>query len=127
MLEIIIFTILISTLLNLVLKQIAIPTIIGYIATGTIIAYGFGLHDAVHSHELQVIAEFGVVFLMFTIGLEFSVKHLIRMKKEVFVYGGLQVVLTAGFLTFLTHSLFGIEIKSAIVIGSADAIVGIEF
>ena len=122
MLEIIIFTILISTLLNLVLKQIAIPTIIGYIATGTIIAYGFGLHDAVHSHELQVIAEFGVVFLMFTIGLEFSVKHLIRMKKEVFVYGGLQVVLTAGFLTFLTHSLFGIEIKSAIVIGSALAL-----
>ncbi len=82
MLEIIIFTILISTLLNLFLKQFGIPTIIGYIATGTIIAYGFDLHDMVHSHELKEIAEFGVVFLMFTIGLEFSVNHLIRMKKR---------------------------------------------
>ena len=73
MLEIIIVTILVSTFLNLFLKQFGIPTIIGYIATGTIIAYGFHLHDAIHSHELKEIAEFGVVFLMFTIGLEFSV------------------------------------------------------
>jgi len=95
MLEIILFAILISTVLNLILRQLHIPTIIGYIATGTIIAYGFDLHDAVHSHELKEIAEFGVVFLMFTIGLEFSVNHLIKMKKEVFLYGGLQVFLTA--------------------------------
>ena len=78
MLEIIIFTILISTLLNLFLRQFKIPTIIGYIATGTVIAYGFDLHEAIHNQELKEIAEFGVVFLMFTIGLEFSVKHLIK-------------------------------------------------
>ncbi|MCK5294864.1 MAG: cation:proton antiporter [Arcobacteraceae bacterium] len=122
MLEIIIITILISTLLNLFLKQFGIPTIIGYIATGTIIAYGFDLHDAVHSHELKEIAEFGVVFLMFTIGLEFSVNHLIRMKKEVFIYGGLQVVLTASFFTFIANNFFSIEIKSAIIIGAALAL-----
>ncbi len=122
MLEIIIITILISTLLNLFLKRFGIPTIIGYIATGTIIAYGFDLHDAIHSHELKEIAEFGVVFLMFTIGLEFSVNHLFRMKKEVFVYGGLQVIITAAFFTFLANSFFAIEIKSAIIIGAALAL-----
>ncbi len=122
MLEIIIITILISTLLNLFLKQFGIPTIIGYIATGTIIAYGFDLHDAVHSHELKEIAEFGVVFLMFTIGLEFSVNHLMKMKKEVFVYGGLQVILTATFFAFIANGFFGIEMKSAIIIGSALAL-----
>ena len=122
MLEIILFTILISTILNLLLKQFGIPTIIGYIATGTIIAYGFDLHDAVHSHELKEIAEFGVVFLMFTIGLEFSINHLIKMKKEVFIYGGLQVFLTAGFFAFVANHFFSIEAKSAIIIGSALAL-----
>ena len=122
MLEIIIFTILVSTLLNLFLKQFAIPTIIGYIATGTIIAYGFDLHQAVHNRELKEIAEFGVVFLMFTIGLEFSVKHLMKMKKEVFVYGALQVFLTAILFAFLANALFSIGIKSAIIIGAALAL-----
>jgi len=122
MLEIIIFTILISTLLNLFLRQFKIPTIIGYIATGTVIAYGFDLHEAIHNQELKEIAEFGVVFLMFTIGLEFSVKHLIKMKKEVFLYGGLQVILTAGVFTFIANYFFNIEIKSSIIIGAALAL-----
>ena len=119
MLDIIIFTILISTLLNLFLKRFGIPTIIGYITTGTIIAYGFGLHSAVHSQELKQIAEFGVVFLMFTIGLEFSINHLNRMKKEVFLYGGSQVILTAVLFGLIGYYLFNIEIKSAIIIGFA--------
>ena len=122
MLEIIIFTILISTLLNLLLRKFEIPTIIGYIATGTIIAYGFGLHDQTHSHELKEIAEFGVVFLMFTIGLEFSVKQLVKMRKEVFLYGGLQVVITSLLFTFAAILFFNIEIKSAIIIGLALAL-----
>ncbi|MDQ7046958.1 MAG: cation:proton antiporter [Sulfurovum sp.] len=122
MLEIIIFTILISTLLNLFLGQFKIPTIIGYIATGTIIAYGFDLHDAIHNQELKEIAEFGVVFLMFTIGLEFSVKHLLKMKKEVFLYGGLQVIVTASIFTFFTYYLFDINIETSIIIGAAMAL-----
>jgi CPA2 family monovalent cation:H+ antiporter-2 len=122
LLEIIIYTLLISTFLNLFLKQYSIPTIIGYIATGTIIAYSFDLHNAVHNHELKEIAEFGVVFLMFTIGLEFSVNHLIRMKKEVFVYGSIQVILTASIFSFLAYYIFNIDTKSSIIIGSALAL-----
>ncbi|MCF6331420.1 MAG: cation:proton antiporter [Sulfurimonas sp.] len=122
MLEIIIFTILIATVLNVFLKHFAIPTIIGYIATGTIIAYGFNLHEAADNHDLKEIAEFGVVFLMFSIGLEFSVKHLMRMKQDVFFYGALQVFLTTGIFTFIANSFFSIEIKSAIIIGAALAL-----
>jgi len=122
MLEVIISTILIATFLNIFLKKFRIPTIIGYIITGIIIAYGFEYHDKVHSHELKEIAEFGVVFLMFTIGLEFSVKQLIRMKKQVFLYGGMQVMLTALIFTFVAHYLLDIEIKSSIIIGFALAL-----
>ena len=59
---------------------------------------------------------------MFTIGLEFSVNHLIKMKKEVFLYGGLQVFLTAWFFAFLANSLFAIDVKSSIIIGAALAL-----
>lgn len=122
MLEIIVTAIGIATFLNIVLKKLHIPTIIGFIATGTIIAYGFGLHDAKNSHDLKLIAEFGVVFLMFTIGLEFSVKHLLRMKKEVFLYGGLQVILTATLITMIAMYGFGLENRSAMIIGAALAL-----
>ena len=91
MLGIIVATIFIAIIVNLLLKRFHLPTIIGYIVTGTIIAYLFGLHDAVNNHDLKEIAEFGVVFLMFTIGLEFSVDALVRMKREVFLTGSLQV------------------------------------
>ncbi len=122
MLEIIIFTLLISTILNIVLKKFGIPTIISYISTGTIIAYSFNLHDAVNNHDLKQIAEFGVVFLMFTIGLEFSMKHLIKMKKEVFLYGASQVIITATFFTLIGHYLFDINLKTSIIIGLALAL-----
>lgn len=122
MLEIIVAGIGIATFLNIFLKKLHIPTIIGFIATGTIIAYAFGLHDAKNSHDLKLVAEFGVVFLMFTIGLEFSVKHLIRMKKEVFLYGGLQVILTAVLITLIAMYGFGLENKSAVIVGAALAL-----
>ena len=68
MLGIIVATTLITLVLNLILKKVQLPTIIGYILTGTIIAYTFNLHSAADNHQLKEIAEFGVVFLMFTIG-----------------------------------------------------------
>lgn len=100
--------------LNVILKKFNIPTIISYILTGTIISYIFNLHS---DEELSHIAEFGIVFLMFTIGLEFSLKHLISMKKEVFFNGGLQMALSGSIYYFIAQYLFNIEEKSAIIIG----------
>ena len=56
MLGIIVSTTLIALILNLILKKVHLPTIIGYILTGTIIAYTFNLHEAVNNHELREIA-----------------------------------------------------------------------
>ena len=113
-----IVTIAIATVVNVFLKKFDIPTVIGYIFTGFIIAQLFDFGE--HSKEtLSHLAEFGIVFLMFTIGLEFSIGHMKAMKKEVFVYGGLQVILSSLLFTFLAYELFGLEIKTAIVIGMA--------
>jgi len=113
-----IITIAIATVINVFLKKFDIPTVIGYIFTGFIIVQLFDFGED-SKEALAHLAEFGIVFLMFTIGLEFSISHMKAMKKEVFVYGGLQVILSSLLFTFLAYNFFGIEIKSAIVIGMA--------
>jgi len=56
MLGIIVAATSIALILNLILKKIHLPTIIGYILTGTIIAYVFDLHQAVDNHALKEVA-----------------------------------------------------------------------
>lgn len=80
-LEIFLITVAIAIVLNVIFKKFEIPTIIGYIAAGEIISEIYHLSG---KGEITHIAEFGIVFLMFTIGLEFSFKHLMAMKQEVF-------------------------------------------
>ena len=59
---------------------------------------------------------------MFTIGLEFSIKHLMRMKKDVFFNGFLQVLISGGIISLIAEYSFGLEKKSAIIVGYALAL-----
>jgi CPA2 family monovalent cation:H+ antiporter-2 len=111
-------TILIATILNVVLKKIGLPTIIGYIFSGLAIVYIFGL-QGLENDSLSHLAEFGIVFLMFTIGLEFSITHLKAMKREVFLYGFLQVFLSGIIFSLMAYYIASLEIKSAIILGFA--------
>ncbi|WP_027177098.1 monovalent cation:proton antiporter family protein [Desulfovibrio aminophilus] len=73
--------------------KIKLPPIVGFLITGVLAGpYGFGLVKAVH--EVETIAEIGVVLLLFTIGLELSLGELARLKKPVFLGGAAQVLLT---------------------------------
>ncbi|WP_121020352.1 cation:proton antiporter domain-containing protein [Helicobacter vulpis] len=81
-----------SVVSGLLLKRIDMPIIIGYILTGLIIVAIFHIEDF---ESLSEIADFGIVFLMFMIGLEFNFDKLKTMKQEVLVFGGLQVVVTS--------------------------------
>ncbi len=116
-----IVTIAIATVINVFLKKLDIPTVIGYIFTGLIITqlFDFGGNS---KETLAYLAEFGIVFLMFTIGLEFSMSQMKAMKREVFLYGLLQVLLTGLLFTFLTYNFFDIRLRSSIVIGMALAL-----
>ncbi len=121
MLEIIVAGIFIATLFNIIFTRYHIPTIIGYIVTGLVLSYLFGLHSS-KSHDLELIAEFGIVFLMFTIGLEFSIKHLKLMRKEIFFYGGLQVGISMAIFFLLARFAADIPNKPSLVIASALAL-----
>ena len=122
MLTVIVTSLFLALLINIFLKKINLPTIIGYIFTGTIIAYGFNLHDAVNNHTLKEIAEFGVVFLMFTIGLEFSLNHLKKMKNEVFVAGTLQISITAIVVFLISYFVFDIQKDISFILSLAIAL-----
>ncbi len=119
MLGIIVWTLLIAIIVNLVLKRFNLPTIIGYILTGIIITYTFGLHTAADNHELKIIAEFGIVFLMFTIGLEFSLEHLKKMKMEVFFTGSIQIIVTTVIVLLICLYILDFGLKTSLVIGAA--------
>ena len=94
----------VSIMFNLILRHFDIPAIIGYIATGVLIVYVFDIHG---NKTLSDIAEFGVVFLMFMIGLEFSFDRLRSMRQEVLTFGILQVCLTTLVFYLACYYIFG--------------------
>ena len=112
----------ISIILNLVLKRLGVSQIIGYILTGTIIVYAFDLKAYNHSHSLEMLGEFGIVFLMFTIGLEISLSKMNTMKKEIFGNGMMQVLFTAVLAYLITHYGFDIGEKTSLIIAFAFAL-----
>lgn len=118
---IILLAILIASILNIALKRFELPTAIGYIFTGIFIALLVGENSSSKA-TLATISELGIVFLMFTIGLEFSFSELKAMKKQVFVYGLLQVALTGIAFALLAHFVFNFSQKSATVVGFALAL-----
>ncbi|MGE4294397.1 MAG: cation:proton antiporter [Campylobacterales bacterium] len=117
-LMVVVMAALIAVVLNLYLKKIDIPPIIGYITAGVLVAEIYQFRSSSHS-VLSEVAEFGIVFLMFTIGLEFSISHLRAMKREVFLFGALQVVATTVLFSLLAVFVMGIEPKAAIIIAAA--------
>ena len=83
----------VSALVVFLLHKLKIPSIVGFLVAGVIIGpHGVGLVR--DTHAVEVMAEIGVILLLFTVGIEFSISKLLRMKKAVIVGGGLQVLLT---------------------------------
>lgn len=109
-----------STLVNYLFTKINVPTIIGYLLTG-VIAGPYLLGIISNPHQIELIAEIGVVLLMFTIGMEFSVNHLFRIRKIVFVGGFIQLVVTAG-VTMLLARMYDMEWKGALFVGFLTAL-----
>lgn len=112
----------ISIIINIFLKRIGVSQIIGYIFTGTVMVYAFDLRYLNESHTLELVGEFGIVFLMFTIGLEISLSKMGSMKKEIFGNGFAQVGITALVVYTLSHYLFGLDMKSSLIVSLAFAL-----
>lgn len=105
----------ISVLMILLFQRFKLPSILGLLATGMLAGpHGLGFIEA--SHEVEMLSEIGVIFLLFVIGVEFSFKHLVSIKNTVFIGGTVQVfgtiAVTAGIV-----NVFGLSFKESIFVG----------
>lgn len=104
-----------SVLVIYLFQRIKLPTILGFLMTGIVAGpYGLSLINA--SHEVEMMAEIGVILLLFIIGMEFSLKSLIAIKNTVLIGGLIQVGLSI-LLVFLMAYFTGFDVSEAIFLG----------
>ena len=109
-----------ATAVNYIFTKLRIPTIIGYLLTGIVV--GPSLLGVIKSpHEIEFMAEIGIILLMFTLGLEFSLNHLIKIRNIVFLGGFIQLVFTAG-VTALVARTYDMTWGTAVFTGFLTAL-----
>jgi len=100
-------------------RRLRMPPVIGFLAVGMAVGpHALGWVAA--TETTATLAEFGVVFLLFTLGLEFSLPRMIAMRGEVFSLGGMQVGFTTAAVAAIAW-LLGLAPEVAIVLGGAVA------
>jgi len=109
----------IASVINIVLTKFSISHIVGYIITGTIISNIFDFNGSDDLTSLDLIGEFGIVFLMFTIGLEMSFSKLKRLRSIIFINGSLQVVISSVIIFLVAFYVVRLDMISAIIIALA--------
>src|SRR5580700_1111593 len=101
-------------------RRLSLPTGLAYLLTGLLLG-PHALAVVPDSGTTQLLAELGVAFLLFTLGLEFSLPRMLAMRREVFGLGALQVLATSTAFAALGRLLFGLPWLTAIVLGGAVA------
>jgi CPA2 family monovalent cation:H+ antiporter-2 len=109
-----------SVVVVVIFRQIGLSPALGYLIAGAIIG-PFGLQFVETTQSTRSIAELGIVFMLFAIGLELTFARLTTIRKYVFGFGSAQVIVTAGLITLITNYFFKIPIEAAIVISCALA------
>ncbi len=108
-----------SVLVVAVFRRLGMPPILGYLAVGFVLGpHLLGVID--DNRETRFLAEFGVVFLLFTLGLEFSLPRLVAMRRQVLGLGSAQVLLTTLLATLLAIAL-GFSPEIALLLGGTAA------
>jgi CPA2 family monovalent cation:H+ antiporter-2 len=98
-----------------VFRLLGMPAILGYLVVGALIGPN-ALGLVADTEDKRSLAEFGVVFLMFSVGLEFSLPQLSSMRRIVLGFGGAQVA-ACGLLAFFAALLSGVDWRASIVVG----------
>lgn len=107
------------SIINVVLsRRLQLSPVLGYLILGTVIG-DYGLKLIKEAQYTNAISEFGVVFLLFVIGLELTFERIIQMKVYVFGFGGLQLAITTTLFAAVLHYGFAFKLPFAIVIGGA--------
>jgi monovalent cation:H+ antiporter-2, CPA2 family len=118
-LDIVLLLLAAAVLVVAIFQQLRLPALLGYLLVGTLIGpHALGLVPALE--QTHFLAEFGVVFLMFSLGLDFSLPKLLTMRRVVFGLGTAQVLVTMLLLTAVAV-LAGLQWRVAFFISAALA------
>src|SRR5258708_13910030 len=101
-------------------RKLKLPVMPGDVVVGMLLG-PHAMALAVDNETTQLLADFGVVFLVFTLGLEFSLPRLVAMRWEVLGVGGAQVLITTGIVAAGCVLLFDVLPAVAVVVGGAVA------
>lgn len=104
-----------------VFKRIHLPPILAYLFAG-VIAGPSGISLFAHPEEMHLLAEVGIVFLLFSLGLEFSLPKLLAMRSLVFGAGLLQMLTTTLLGCLVVLILTDVSVSAAIVLGGMLAL-----
>ena len=106
-----------SVFLVTLVRRLSLPTSLAYLLVGLVLGpHALGVVS--DSGTTRLLAELGVAFLLFTLGLEFSLPRMLAMRREVFGLGALQVIVTTAVFAAIGR-LLGISWLSSIVLGGA--------
>lgn len=117
--NIILILLIVSVAMVAIFRRFNMPSVLAYLLSGVIVG-PYGLEWVAHTDNTHFLAEFGVVFLLFTIGLEFSIAKIVSLKKEVIGLGGAQILFTVS-IAVLFALLFDLPVLEAIIIGGIIA------
>jgi K+:H+ antiporter len=108
-----------SVFLITVVRRLSLPTSLAYLLVGLVLGpHALGVIS--DSGTTRLLAELGVAFLLFTLGLDFSLPRMLAMRREVFGLGALQVLATTAVFAAIGH-LLGIRWLVSVVVGGAVA------
>lgn len=108
-----------SVVVVAIFNRLRLPSSLGYLLVG-IIAGPHALALVQDAENIRILAEFGIVFLLFTIGLNFSLPQIMAIRHTVFGFGTSQVVLTTAVVACIAW-LAGLSPAAAFVIGAVFA------
>src|SRR5690606_31758045 len=93
-----------AVIVLLIFRKMRIPSVLAFFVTG-MLAGPHGLGVVSSMEEVQLLAELGVIFLLFTIGIEFSLEKFSQIKRYVIIGGSLQLTLTLAAVYFICLNL----------------------
>ena len=106
----------VSAIVVFALGRLRIPSIVGFLIAGIILGpHGFQFIKDVH--EVELFAEIGVILLMFTIGLEFSLRNLMMLRTHVLGSGTIQVILTVIAVAIMSYFCLNQRVNAALFDG----------
>src|SRR5687768_5236569 len=103
---------------GLLARALKLPLLVGYVIAGVMVGPHTVGPTVGEVHEIELLAKIGVALLLFSLGLEISLRDLQTVRKVALVGGPLQIALTCAAAAFVAHQSLGVPVNESIWLGA---------